>query len=63
MEINVNKIVNKVTFSIDGKLSNEQLRNLKHQVSCTILEAMSSIPSIKKLTADCLINEIEIKGE
>lgn len=61
MEVNVNKIVDKITFKVDGKLSTQQVTDLKHQVSCAMLDAMRATPNTGKLNIDCMVKNIVIE--
>ena len=61
MEININKIVDKITFKCEGKLTNEQVTNLKHQVSMSVLDAFKQIPNSEKINVDCMVKNIVIE--
>lgn len=61
MEVNVKNIVGKMDIKTDGKLSDEQVRNIKHQVSCAFLDAFKQVPNADKINVNCLVKNIVIE--
>jgi hypothetical protein len=61
MEVNIKNIVGKMDIKTNGKLSDEQVRNIKHQVSCAFLDAFKQVPNNGKLNVNCMVKNIVIE--